>query len=86
MGKTGIFIEVYNSYSDKTAYTGYWYSNKDSYNKDDNYTKTVQWLFPVNMPAALYEITVSLKDWIEPSKTEYARMTFNMDIKDIQTP
>ena len=86
VNKTGIFVDVYDSYADKNVYSGYWYSNKDSFGVGENYTRTVQWLFPVYIPASLYEVTVSLKDWINPSKTEYAKITFNMDIKDIQTP
>jgi hypothetical protein len=27
VNKTGIFFEVYNSYSDKIVYSGHWYSN-----------------------------------------------------------
>ncbi len=86
IGKTGIFVEIYDTYADKVIYNGNWYSGKDSYNAGDLYSKKVQWLFPVYIPASAYEVTVTLRDWINPSLPEFAKITFNMDVKDIQSP
>jgi hypothetical protein len=44
----------------------------------------VTWLFPLAIPSSVYEVTVSIKDWINPSLPDYATFTFLMDIKDIQ--
>jgi hypothetical protein len=84
VAKTGIFVEIFDTYSERTIYTGNWYSNKDHYNKGEDYHRSVTWLFPLAIPSSVYEVTVSIKDWINPDLPEYAKFTFLMDIKDIQ--
>jgi len=80
VGKTGIFVEVFDTFGDKVYYSGNWYSNKASFEAGDAYSRTIQWLFPVYIPEAIYEVTVSLRDWINPTAPEYAKMTFTMNI------
>jgi hypothetical protein len=84
VGKTGLFVEVYDTYADKVYYSGNWYSNKESFEAGENYSRTIQWLFPVYIPQAIYEVTITLRDWINPSAPEFGKMTFTMDVKDVQ--
>jgi len=83
VGKTGLFIEISNSNTNQVIYSNNWFSSKDSYKSGDTYSKTIQWLFPTTIPSALYEVTVTLRDWVNPSLPGFASITFKMAVNDI---
>ena len=86
VGKTGIFVELYDTNADRIIYTGNWYSNKASFNAGEAYSRTLQWLLPSALPNSIYEVTVTLKDWINPSLPAFGTLTFTMEIRDMPPP
>jgi len=81
LGKTGLYVEIYDTIADKVFYSSWFYSGKDSYAKGEQYSKRIKWLVPLYIPESVYEVRVSLRDWYN-HKVEYANIYTEMTIKD----
>ena len=48
--KTGVFVEVFDTISEKVYYQNQFYSGKDSFAAQDALAKEIRWLLPSYMP------------------------------------
>ena len=80
-GKTGLWIEVYDTIGEKMYYQNHFFNGKANYTAGKRYQHEVQWLMPQQIPAAEYSVKLWLKDWL--SQEEYAAVQFDMHVDDI---
>ena len=80
MGKTGIFIEVNDTISERTYYKGQFYSGKASFAEGEALTQTVKLLFPREVPNTEFAGKIALRNWI--NQEEYASFSFTMTVAD----
>ena len=80
-------MEIFDTLAETTYYQSHFYIG-ENFQTGAALNKTLKWLMPAYFTASIYEVRISVRDWIaSPSDPsfEYGKILVNMAVSDIIT-